>query len=465
MGTTQQMARFIVNSQYEDIPRPAVDMAKLCLLDAVGCAIYGTARPLGKIVTSLTDELGGKPVARVLGTHIETNAVNAALANGTLCHSEDFDDMGSGAHQAVLVMPVVLALGEELRASGKQALTSYLVGFDITANVSLNIGHDHYAKGWHVTSTAGTLGSTAAAAKMLGLDEMQTCMALGIGAGQAAGLRANFGTMTKPFQPGNAARAGVLAGKMAQKGYEASPNVMEHRFGYVAVYGEQMAQLSNMPRHLGNPWAIMGNGHDTAKGIEIKKWPCCGATHPAITGIIRLLREQPFKATDVDSVDIVTTPNPSRMAPNVRWPTSGLQGKFSAWYTVASLIVDGGKVDLSTFTDESVNRPVVQDMLRRVNIVQDREIAERPNRSLGGEVWWDITVTLKNGERLNTRVEGTGDTFGWENKEAVIEKFKMLAGSVLKPTQVDAALNAIMDMDKVRDVRAVMDTVTLPARR
>ena len=185
MGTTQRMASFIANAKYEDIPAAAVDIAKLCLLDAVGCAIYGTTRPLGKIMTGLVDELGGKPVSRVLGTRIETNAVNAALANGTLGHSEDFDDMGSGAHQAVLLMPVVLALGEELHASGKQALVSYLVGFDITSNVSLNLGNDHYGKGWHGTSSAGTLGSTAAAAKMLRLNEMQTRMALGIGASQA----------------------------------------------------------------------------------------------------------------------------------------------------------------------------------------------------------------------------------------------------------------------------------------
>ncbi len=466
MGTTQRMASFIANAKYEDIPAAAVDIAKLCLLDSVGCAIYGTTRPLGKIMTGLVDELGGKPVSRVLGTRIDTNAVNAALANGTLGHSEDFDDMGSGAHQAVLLMPVVLALGEELHASGKQALVSYLVGFDITANVSLNIGNDHYGKGWHSTSSSGTLGSTAAAAKMLGLDEMQTRMALGIGASQASGLRANFGTMTKPFHPGNACRAGVTAAKMAQKGYESNPDVMEHRFGYAAVYGEEMTQLGNMTRHLGNPWAIMGTGRDVATGILIKIWPCCGGTHGANTAITRLLKKRPIKPEDVESVDIVTTHQPSCMAPNLRWPASGLQGKFSTWYTVASAIVDGGKLDLSSFTDEAASRPAVQDMLRRVNIIQDPDTAGRPHRSQGGAAWSDLSVTLKNGERVVApRVEangGRGDTYGWETKDAVIQKFKMLAGAVLKPAQVDSALNAIMDMEKARDIRAVMDTLTLP---
>lgn len=460
MGTTQRMASFITKAQFEDIPTPAVNLAKLCLLDAVGCAIYGTTRPLGKIFTGLVDELGGKPVARVLGTTIETNAVNAAMANGTLGHSEDFDDF-TGGHQAVLLMPVVLAMGEEHRLSGKQALLSYIVGFDITLNVTHAMGEDHYGKGWHNTSSIGTLGSTAAAAKMMNLDEMQTRMALGIGASQAAGLRANFGTMTKPFHPGNACRAAVLAAKMAAKGYEANPDVMEHRFGYAAVYGEEMMNLAAVARHLGNPWALMGSGKDVANGIAIKIWPCCGGTHGANTAITKLLKKSPFKAEDVASVDIITTHEPSCMAPNLRWPKSGLQGKFSTWFTVASMIVDGGKLDLSSFTDEAAMRPAVQEMLKKVNITQDPEYVGRPHRSKGGGHYWDVTVTLKNGEKLHApRSEATGgrgDTYGWETREAVFEKFKMLAGAVLKPAQIDAALNEIMGMEKVSDVRRIVD--------
>jgi 2-methylcitrate dehydratase PrpD len=466
MGTTQRMAAFIAGAKYEDIPTPAVNLAKLCLLDAVGCAIYGTTRPLGKIMTSLVDELGGKPVARVLGTHIETNAVNAAMANGTLGHSEDFDDYGAG-HQAVMLMPVVLAVGEELHASGKQALLSYAVGFDITTSVTQSMGHDHYGKGWHNTSSIGTLGSTAAAAKMLGLDEMQTQMALGIGATQASGLRGNFGTMTKPFHPGNGGRAAVTAAKLAQKGYESNPEIMEHRFGYAAVYGEEMMNLSNIPRHLGNPWALMGSGREVANGISMKIWPCCGGTHGANTAMTHLLKKHPIKPEDVQSVDIVTTHEPSCMAPNLRWPKSGLQGKFSTWYTVSSLIVDGGKLDLSSFTDEAARRPAVQALLHKVNVTQDPETAGRPHRSLGGAHWWDVTVILKNGERLVApRVEangGRGDSYGWESREAVFDKFRMLAGAVLKPSQVDSALNAIMNMEGAADVRSIVDTV-IPGR-
>jgi 2-methylcitrate dehydratase PrpD len=254
---------------------------------------------------------------------------------------------------------------------------------------------------------------------------------------------------------------------MAQKGYEANPDIMEHRFGYAAVYGEEMMNLANIPRHLGNPWALMGTGREVANGISMKIWPSCGGTHGANTAMTHLFRKQPIKAEDVQSVDIVTTHEPSCMAPNLRWPKSGLQGKFSTWYTVASVIVDGGKLDLSSFTDEAARRPAVQALLQKVNITQDPETAGRPHRSLGGAHWWDVTVTLKNGERIVCpRVEangGRGDSYGWESREGVFDKFKMLAGAVLKPTQVDAALNAIMSMEQAADVRKVVDTV-VPAR-
>jgi 2-methylcitrate dehydratase PrpD len=205
----------------------------------------------------------------------------------------------------------------------------------------------------------------------------------------------------------------------------------------------------------------MGSGKEVANGIAIKIWPCCGGTHGANTAITKLLKKTPFKAADVASVDIITTHEPSCMAPNLRWPQSGLQGKFSTWFTVASMIVDGGKLDLSSFTDEAAMRPAVQEMLKKVNITQDPEYVGRPHRAKGGGHYWDVTVTLKNGEKLHApRSEATGgrgDTYGWETREAVFEKFKMLAGSVLKPAQIDAAMNEIMGMEKVSDVRRIVD--------
>lgn len=459
MGTTQRLAAFVAAARFEDLPGPAVAMAKLCLLDAVGCALYGSTRPIGRIMQDTVDELGGRPVSSVLGTTLRTNAVHAAMANGTMAHSEDFDDMGNG-HQASLLMPVVLALGEERHLSGPDVLAAYAVGFDVTAYTDMAIGADHYAKGFHKTSSVGILGCTAAAARLLGLSEQQTRMAIAISTSQAAGIRANFGTMTKPFHPGNAARAGVLSAKLAARGFEGHPDALEHRFGYFGTYGEHMAQLSALPRHLGNPWALMGQGREVARGVIIKRWPACGITHASATALERLLEAHPFQADDVESVDMVTTYNPALMAANIRWPKTPLQGKFSPWYTTASLILDG-KLDLASFTDEAFARPQVHALLARVNIVQDPDMASRPHRAVGGQTWWDIRVRLKNGEVLAApRIEGHGDSYGWNEREAVFEKFRMLAGAVLAPSAVDAAINALMALDRSRDVAEVVALLT-----
>jgi 2-methylcitrate dehydratase PrpD len=454
MGTTQRMASFITKAQFEDIPTPAVNLAKLCLLDAVGCAIYGTTRPLGKIFTGLVDELGGKPVARVLGTNIETNAVNAAMANGTLGHSEDFDDF-TGGHQAVLLMPVVLAMGEEHRLSGKQALLSYIVGFDITLNVTPRDGRGSLRErlAQHVEHRHARLD------RRRGEDDESRRNADAYGARhrRLAGRRlaCQFRHDDEAFPPRQCLSGRRARSKDGIEGLRGEPGrhgASVRLRGCLRRRDDESCSRTAAPG--ANPWALMGSGKEVANGIAIKIWPCCGGTHGANTAITKLLKKTPFKAADVASVDIITTHEPSCMAPNLRWPQSGLQGKFSTWFTVASMIVDGGKLDLSSFTDEAAMRPAVQEMLKKVNITQDPEYAGRPHRAKGGGHYWDVTVTLKNGEKLHApRSEATGgrgDTYGWETREAVFEKFKMLAGSVLKPSQIDAAMNEIMGWKKWR---------------
>lgn len=457
MGTTDKLARFVVQARYEDIPHVAIERAKLCLLDTVGCAVYATTEPLGKIVMELVRELGGRQTSRVLGTDIVTNAPQAALANGTLGHALDFDDMGGGLHHGVLYTPVVLALGEQLRASGRDVLLAYLVGYEVTAKVAANIGADHYARGWHLTATAGTLGAAAAAAKLLGLDEEQTTMALGIATSEAAGIRANFGTMTKPLHPGNAARNGVMAALLAQKGYRASEEAMEHRFGFAAVYGDQQCNLAAMGRGLGRPWAIMGETDDEATHIAVKPWPCCGSNHAALTAVERLLEANSIEAEQVDVVDIATTMEPSCMAPCIHFPRNGLEGKFSTWYSVAAAILDG-KVDLSTYTDEAVNRPRAQDLTKRVNIYQFAEYKGRPLRASGDVTYWDVTIRMRNGAEHSTRVYDHGRGL-WG--EEVVDKYRSLVDGILPDGQAEQSIRLIRGLEQVQDVTEVMDTVTL----
>ncbi len=462
MGTTQRVAKFITGTRYEDIPSPAIDMAKLCILDAIGCALHATALPPGRAVIGLAEEVGGRPTSQIIGTALRVDPLSAAHANATLTHLDDFDDMGTG-HHATLLMPVTLALGEERRSSGKDLLAAYVVGFDMTVYTTITLGSDHKGRGWHQTSTCGVMGTTAAASRLLGLDELRTRHAIGIASSHAGGIRAAFGTTTKALHPANAARAGILAAKLAARGFDANPDTIEDRFGFYAVFGEQQAQLVNLPRNLGNPWAMMARGRDVAKGITIKRWPSCGYTHAIATIIERLLRTHSFSAADVLGVDIATTNNPALMAANIRTPETPWQGKYSPWYTAASHLIDG-RLDIDSFSDAAFARPQVHDLLRRITITQDRDFAGRPSRASGGEEWWDLTIRLRNGTSIVAdRYEGHGDAWGWADRELVYDKFRGLAGSVLDAAHADRILNAVMDLDRSADVSGLSRLLAAPA--
>ena len=154
------------------------------------------------------------------------------------------------------------------------------MGHEVGARISGNIGADHYSRGWHTTVTVGTMAAAAAASRLMGLDVMQTRMALGVATSHAAGVQANFGTMTKPLHPGNGARSGIVAATLASMGYTANPNVIEAPLGYVAVFGDQQANVAAMTMNLGvNPFLIVSpastsrNGPAATVSTALSPWP------------------------------------------------------------------------------------------------------------------------------------------------------------------------------------------------
>jgi 2-methylcitrate dehydratase PrpD len=298
-----------------------------------------------------------------VGSSLVVPAELAALVNGTLGHALDYDDVLPGTgHASSLLLAAILAVGGERPLTGEQLLEAYVVGHESHIRTAKALGPRHYRKGWHITSTAGTFGATAAVAKLAGLDVDATRVALGIAGSMASGLQRNFGTMTKPLHSGLAARNGVLAVQLAQAGLSAASDVLDGPKGYLDLAGEGVERPAAYDL-LGNPWALMD------PGVSLKKYPCCYEVARSSDAMLQIRSEYGFAPEQVEKI-YCRVPTDGLSPLIYSRPGTGLEAKFSMEYTLGAALIDGG-LTLSSFTDEAVRRPQVRALMERVQAWED----------------------------------------------------------------------------------------------
>ena len=344
MRATDAAIDFIHRTQLDDIPAHVQHLGKRAILDTVGVSLAAAKDEAVAILAETLAGREGNPSATVIGRSHRTDALSAALINGVLAHALDFDDVNDSCmgHPSAPLVPAVLALGEELGASGARVLEAFLIGFELECKLGLAIGNAHYAKGWHATATTGTMAAAAACAKLLGLDRERIGMALGIAASSSAGMRINFGTMTKPFHVGQAARGGLMAALLASNGFTATADILDHPIDYTRVFADKgEADASRIVGTLGSPWDI------ASPGLVVKKYPCCNSTHRTIDATLSLVSEHSPSPSEIESV-VISMPPGEDIPLIYSRASTGLEGKFSMQYCIASAILDG-RVDLQTF--------------------------------------------------------------------------------------------------------------------
>ncbi|MBI4177247.1 MAG: MmgE/PrpD family protein [Candidatus Aenigmarchaeota archaeon] len=448
-GVTEQFAKFIVNTKSSKIPDAATDAAATGILDCVGTALAASTRRIGKIIIRHIDQNGGEPVARVIGTGIRTSAPNAALANGTLGHADDYDDVCDFGHSSAVLMPTLLALGEQLHKSGKNILDAYVLGFEIGARINTGIGTNHYFRGWHSTSTIGTIAAAAAASRLLGLNVAQTRMALGIAASHAGGVQANFGTMAKPLHPGNAARSGIVAAQLAGLGYTASPDAIEAPLGYAAVFGNRKTNVRGMVEKLGEaPYRIL------VTGIRIKQWPCCYGNHAAIFLAIELASKFGIRPEQVKGMEFFGAEATNYLnRPDVH---TDFDSKFSLQFNIAAAIVDD-RITHGTFSGKKITDPKIRSMMGKIILRKSswkNKILFRGNPSDPAQT---LVVHLKDGRSVSgTAKAGAGALLG----RRVYEKFISNARLAIPVNRAKNALEILRDLKNLRGVTELMDAVT-----
>jgi 2-methylcitrate dehydratase PrpD len=326
----------------------------------------------------------------------------AAFVNGIGIHADDYDDTqlavaedrvyGLLTHPTAPVLPAALALGEARGISGSDLMVAYHVGVEAECKIAEAIAPRHYEDGFHTTGTCGALGAAAAAARVSGLDRAQTLRALGIAASEAGGLRENFGTMTKPFHAGRAAESGVVAADLAGLGWTAAEQILEAPRGFFHAEGGSFDPKAIVHK-LGNPWTFR------SPGVSIKPYPSGSLTHPALTELSRLIQKEKIDARQVERVDV----GANRNMPNAlihHHPKTALEGKFSMEFCVAAMLLYG-KVGLSQFSDEVVNRPEVQAMIERVHFGVN-PVAEAAGYNKMTTI---LDIRLQNGRVISGRAD------------------------------------------------------------
>ena len=453
MGVTRQLATFVVDTSFADIPAPANARAKEAILDGLGCALVGSPTPIGKLVTRYVRERCETPRAAVIGSGYKTSAALAALANGTMAHALDFDDVNwsMSGHPTVPLLPAVLALGQEIRASGADVLLAYTLGFEVETQIGLGVNPRHYNLGWHATSTLGTLGAAAACAKLLGLDVENTCMALGIAASTAAGLRQNFGTMTKPLHPGQAAMNGVTAAQLAQLGWTADANILEAPYGFCQLYaGANQYNLDDIVKRLGNPFELL------ATGVAIKQYPCCAFTHRALDGMLSLVQQHQLSAADVVGVECRVGRPTMEVLIHTR-PQTGLEGKFSMQYCMAAALLDK-RIGSLSFSDEKVRRPAAQQLFERVTMTLHPE-AQRDGTS-GEGLPVTVMVMLRDGRTLSEHIQHPkGHPANPLTAIALQDKFEDCAYGVLERQDLRQVIELVRALEQLDDIGLLMDVL------
>ena len=457
MTLALELAKRINALRYEDLPAEAVQWAKVGILDTVGVTLAGAREETARIVENVVASGAGTGTSLVFGGNRRVSALDAALVNGAASHALDFDDCSNtlGGHPSAPILPGLFALADSIGASGRDFIAAYVAGFETECKVALGVHFYHYTKGWHPTATLGVFGSAAACAKLLKLPDDRMATALAIAASLASGIKANFGTMTKPLHIGHCTRNGLFAALLARDGFTANDGAFEHKQGFLNVFnGAGNYDAGKILPAWGKPFDIV------KPGIAIKQYPCCGSTHSALDAMLKLAREHKPDAGDIERVDVWT--HARRLEHTNRPdPKSDLDAKFSVQYCMTRALLDR-RIAIEHFEGKAYEEQKARKLLSRVHAAPYTTAQFPEDNHFGAEV----KVTLRGGKVLGAKVN---EPFGRTSENPLPagllkEKFENCAARALPRERVAPLYSAIQGFENLKDVRGMTAIIAGEAR-
>jgi 2-methylcitrate dehydratase PrpD len=452
MGPTETLARFIIETRFDDIPNDVVERARELATNVLGVTVGGATQPTGRIAIDLVREQEAKPRATVIGAGFKSSPILAALANGNSAHALDYDDSQWSplCHPTVVTLPTALTTGEVQDASGRDVLAAYIVGTEVEMRIGEAATANHYTRGWHSTGTLGALGAAAVAAKLLGLDVGETRIALGIAASSSSGLRANSGTMTKPLHAGLASQGGLQAALLAQRGFVARPDVLEHELGFFNAFnGEGRYDLAEIDRELGSRWCLL------SPGLTIKPSPANTGVGIAVYGTLELVRQHGIAVDEVERVEVGANPIIPTTLPYTS-PRTDHEAKYSMQHGIAVAMLDG-RGGVKQFTEERVADPQLRALYSRVHLYVHPELQEvTPDRYAA----LHVRVVLKDERRHEGWFEharGAPDApYSWDDLRA---RYRECASLTLPAEKVERTLQMAEQIDQIPRIADLLEAL------
>lgn len=386
-----QIAEFIAA---KDRLRPTPEQRHLAyraLIDTIAVSVAGRSEPAVRIARDYVAQATGRGLSRSWNDPMQLPAEDAAWLNGISSHVLDYDDVLAPmrGHVSVAVFPALLAIAPEVGATGAQLAGAYIAAFEVIAKLSWPMAASHYARGWHSTSSLGVIGATAGCCQLLGLNQEETVNAIGLAVANASGTRENFGTMAKSFHVGECARTAVRAALLARAGFDASPRALDGPAGFLSLYAEGEDVSAHLSTLGESPLEI------ERTGIEVKKYPCCYATHLALDGALALRAEFDLALSQIERVEIVASAG-ALDALIDRSPQSALEAKFSMEYVVAAALQHGA-VRLTSFVPPKVLNAEVMNFLPKIAVHEEAETS--------GPRFATVRLFERNGSRYERYVD------------------------------------------------------------
>ena len=454
---TAGMAAFIAGLRYERIPGEVIERVKLLMLDALGCAIFGTGLEWSRILMETLAAVDSSTGCGVWGSGRRLSAPHAALVNGTLVQSFELDDVHRQGvlHVGAVTLPPLLAVAEMRPGmSGRDLLTAAVAGYEIGPRVGMCMGQEHIVQGWHSGATVGVFSAAAGAAAALRLPADKVVHALGIAGTQAAGLMAaQYGAMVKRMHAGRSSQSGLYGALLAEQGFTGITDVFESAYGgFCTTFSRSQDRFDRAELTAG-----LGERFETMR-ISLKFYSCVGTNHTTLDAIRLMQARHKFGSDDVERIVVRCSQATLEHAGWTYRPEGMTSAQLNLSYCVAVLLLEGD-VFVDQFSDAMIADPRRLALAARVEVRENPEITARGSKSRHTV---HVAVHLRAGIVLEEIVEAPrGSERHFAAADDVMAKFIKLAGQVLPPTRLDRVMATVLGLDTLPDAGALVQALTL----